>query len=223
MNITIVGCGKFGTALAEALSQEDHDITVIDIDRGKLQKVSDNFDVMGFVGNGTSFQMLEEAGVDRTDVLIAVTGKDEVNLLCCVVAKKAGRNITTIARVRDFTYFQERRYLQQSLGVSMIVNPELSAATEIARLLRTPKAIEISTFAKGRAELLTFCLDGRSPLADLPIAKMNRKLGTDILVCAVERDHRAIIPKGDFVFRKGDRVSISGSPRNTRVSRSTIS
>lgn len=104
MNITIVGCGKFGTALAEALSQEDHDITVIDIDRGKLQKVSDNFDVMGFVGNGTSFQMLEEAGVDRTDVLIAVTGKDEVNLLCCVVAKKAGRNITTIARVRDFTY-----------------------------------------------------------------------------------------------------------------------
>lgn len=166
MNITIVGCGKFGTALAEALSQEDHDITVIDIDRGKLQKVSDNFDVMGFVGNGTSFQMLEEAGVDRTDVLIAVTGKDEVNLLCCVVAKKAGRNITTIARVRDFTYFQERRYLQQSLGVSMIVNPELSAATEIARLLRTPKAIEISTFAKGRAELLTFCLDGRSPLAD---------------------------------------------------------
>lgn len=215
MNITIVGCGKFGTALAEALSQEDHDITVIDIDRGKLQKVSDNFDVMGFVGNGTSFQMLEEAGVDRTDVLIAVTGKDEVNLLCCVVAKKAGRNITTIARVRDFTYFQERRYLQQSLGVSMIVNPELSAATEIARLLRTPKAIEISTFAKGRAELLTFCLDGRSPLADLPIAKMNRKLGTDILVCAVERDHRAIIPKGDFVFRKGDRVSISGSPRNT--------
>ena len=215
MNITIVGCGKFGTALAEYLSRDNHDITVIDIDRHKLQRASDNLDVMGFVGNGTSFQLLEETGIDRADVLIAVTGKDEVNLLCCVVAKKAGRNITTIARVRDITYFQERSYLQQSLGISMIVNPELAAATEIARLLRTPKAIEISTFAKGRAELLTFCLDGRSPLVDLPITRMNQKLGTDILACAVERDHQAIIPKGSFVSRKGDRVSISGSPRST--------
>lgn len=215
MNIIIVGCGKIGATLADQLSRESYNITVIDANRRKLQKVTDNFDVMGYVGNGTSFQLLEEAGIDQADVLIAVTGLDEVNLLCCVVAKKAGRNIATIARVRDFTYFEERVYLQQSLGISMIINPELTAATEIARLLRTPKAIEISTFAQGRAEMLTFSLDGRSPLVNLPITQMNQKLGTDILACAVERGKEAIIPKGSFVFQKGDKVSIAGSPRNT--------
>ena len=126
MNITIVGCGKFGTALAEALSQEDHDITVIDIDRGKLQKVSDNFDVMGFVGNGTSFQMLEEAGVDRTDVLIAVTGKDEVNLLCCVVAKKAGRNRAGAGQdAAKMPAEQPRRMPQAGAGRTQVPDPAM--------------------------------------------------------------------------------------------------
>lgn len=215
MNIIIIGCGKIGATLAEQLSQEKYDITVIDLSRSKLQRVADNFDVMGFVGNGTSFQLLEEAGIASADVLIAVTGSDEVNLLCCVIAKKAGSNITTIARVRDFTYFKERDYLQKSLGISMIINPELTAATEIARLLRTPKAIEISTFARGRAELLTFSLEGASPLVGMPLVRMNQKLGTDVLVCAVERENKVLIPRGDFVFRRGDTVSIAGSPRNT--------
>lgn len=215
MNIVIIGCGKIGATLAEHLSQEKYDITVIDLDRHKLQRVADNCDVMGHVGNGTSFQMLDEAGIASADVLIAVTGSDEVNLLCCVIAKKAGQNISTIARVRDFTYFKERNYLQKSLGISMIINPELTAATEIARLLRKPKAIEISTFAGGRAELLTFSLEGSNPLVGLPLMRMNQKLGTDVLVCAVERERKIIIPKGDFIFQRGDTVSIAGSPRNT--------
>lgn len=215
MNITIVGCGKFGSTLAERLSVEDYDITVIDTEPNKLRRVTDNFDVIGYNGNGTSFQSLQEAGIAKTDVLIAVTGKDEVNLLCCVVAKKGNPKITTIARVRDITYYEERSYLQQSLGISMIINPEMAAATEIARLLRTPSAIDISTFAKGRAELLTFNLDGRNPLVDLPITRMNQKLGTDILVVAVDRNGSAMIPRGNFVFQRGDQVSIVGSPKNT--------
>lgn len=215
MNIMIIGCGKIGSTLAEQLSGEAHDITVLDLNQHKLQRVADNYDVMGYVGNGTSFQMLEEAGIANADVLIAVTGSDEVNLLCCVIAKKTGRDISTIARVRDFTYFKERNYLQKSLGISMIINPELTAATEIARLLRTPKAIEISTFARGRAELLTFHLEGNCPLVGLPLMRMNQKLGTDVLVCAVERDRKVVIPNGDFVFQRGDMVSIAGSPRST--------
>ena len=215
MNITIVGCGKFGSTLADRLSGESYDITVIDTDMNKLRRVTDNYDVIGYGGNGTSFKLLEEAGISHTDVLIAVTGRDEVNLLCCVVAKKGNPKITTIARVRDITYYQERAYLQQSLGISMIINPEMTAATEIARLLRTPNAIDISSFAKGRAELLTFNLGGHNPLVDLPIARMNQKLGTDILVVAVERGGQAMIPRGDFVFQRGDQVSICGSPRNT--------
>ena len=215
MNITIVGCGKFGSTLAERLSGEHYDITVIDLDSNKLRRVTDNFDVIGYIGNATSFHSLDEAGIAHTDVLIAVTGKDEVNLLCCVVAKKGNPAITTIARVRDITYYEERSYLQQSLGISMIINPEMAAAAEIARLLRTPNAIDISTFAKGRAELLTFNLQGRNPLIDLPLIRMNQKLGTDILVVAVERDGKAIIPKGNFVFARGDQVSIAGSPKST--------
>lgn len=215
MHIMIIGCGKIGATLAEHLSHEQYDITVLDLNRNKLQRVADNCDVMGYVGNGTSFQMLEDAGIATADVLIAVTGSDEVNLLCCVIAKKAGPNISTIARVRDFTYFEERNYLQKSLGISMIINPELTAATEIARLLRTPKAIEISTFSGGRAELLTFSLEGATPLNGLPLHRMNQKLGTDVLVCAVERERKVLIPKGDFVFQPGDVISIAGSPRST--------
>lgn len=215
MNITIVGCGKFGSTLAEQLSVERYDITVIDTDSNKLRRVTDNFDVIGYIGNATSFKSLEEADIGRTDVLIAVTGQDEVNLLCCVVAKKGNPAITTIARVRDITYYEERSYLQQSLGISMIINPEMAAAVEIARLLRTPNAIDISTFAKGRAELLTFKLEGRNPLINLPLMRMNQKLGTDILVVAVERGGKAIIPNGTFVFERGDKVSIAGSPKST--------
>lgn len=215
MNIIIVGCGKIGSTLADQLSHEQFDITVVDINRRKLQNVTDHYDVMGLVGNGTSFQLLEEAGLDQADALIAVTGSDEVNLLCCVMARKVGPNITTIARVRDFTYYKERVYLQQSLGISMILNPELTAATEIARLLRTPKATEISTIAQGQAELLTFTIEGSSPLVDLPVYQMNQTLGTDVLVCAVRRGDNVMIPRGDFIFRGGDTLSIAGSPRNT--------
>lgn len=217
MNIIIVGCGKIGSALADQLSHEQFNITLIDINRKKLQNVADTYDIMGLNGNGTSFQLLEEAGIQQADVLIAVTGSDEVNLLCCVMARKVGPDITTIARVRDFTYYQEQVYLQQSLGIDMILNPELSAATEIARLLRTPKAIEISTIAQGQAELLTFTIEGNSPLVDLPVWRMNQKLGTDVLVCAAHRDQEAMIPRGDFVFRSGDTISIAGSPRNTAL------
>lgn len=215
MNIIIVGCGKIGSAIADQLSHEKFNITVIDINRKRLQNVTDTCDIMGYHGNGSSVQLLEEAGLKQADVLIAVTGLDEVNLLCCVMARKVGSHITTVARVRDFTYYQERVYLQQSMGIDMILNPELSAATEIARLLRTPKAIEISTIAQGQAELLTFSVEGNSPLVDLPVHRMNQKLGTDVLVCAALREGKAMIPRGDFVFRSGDTISIVGSPRNT--------
>ena len=149
MNIMIVGCGKIGATLADQLSRESYDVTVIDQDRERLQAVIDSSDVIGCAGNGTSFQLLQEAGIANVDVLIAVTGQDEVNLLCCVIAKQTGRDIATIARVQDFTYFKESAYLRARLGISMIINPELTAATEISRLLRTPEAIEISHLCRG--------------------------------------------------------------------------
>ncbi|MCD8312486.1 MAG: Trk system potassium transporter TrkA [Firmicutes bacterium] len=212
MNIFIVGCDKFGSLLARRLSAEGHDITVIDKDRHRLQALADSSDVIGYIGNGTSFRMLSEAGIENADIFIAVTGEDETNLLACVIAKKAGDKLYTAARVQDLTYFTERVYLRQSLGISVIVNPSLMAATEIARLTRTPETMAISTFARGRAEVQTVTLPQKSSLVGLPLSKMKQKYNTDVLVCAVKRGSETSIPRGDFVFETGDVISVTGSP-----------
>ena len=153
MQIIIVGCGKVGMALAAKLSVEDHNITVVDTDSNALQMVANTYDVRGIVGNGASYSVLAEADLDQTDLIIAVTESDELNLLCCVIAKKAGR-CQTIARVRNPIYIDERIFIKEELGLSMIINPEFAAAMEISRLLCFPSAIEIDTFAKGRVEML---------------------------------------------------------------------
>ena len=152
-NITIVGCGKVGHTLTEQLAREGHDITIIDTNERVIRDVADVIDVMGVCGNGASLRVLEDAGVKDADLLIALTGSDELNLLCCTIAKKAGGEIAAIARVRNPDYSEELAYLRTQLGLSMIVNPELEAAREIARLLSNPQALEISSFAKGHAEL----------------------------------------------------------------------
>ncbi|MCD7775995.1 MAG: Trk system potassium transporter TrkA, partial [Firmicutes bacterium] len=137
---------------------------------------------------------------------------DETNLLACVIAKKAGQKLYTAARVQDITYFTERVYLRQSLGISIIVNPSLMAATEIARLTRTPETMAISTFARGRAEVQTVALPEKSSLVGLPLSKMKQKFNTEVLVCAVKRKDNTSIPRGDFVFEAGDVISVTGSP-----------
>lgn len=216
MNIIIIGCGKVGETLtAQLSSEENHDITVIDLDRSVLQNIANTYDVMGVTGNGTSFSILQEAGIDTADVLIAVTNSDELNLLCCVIAKKNRSKIATIARVRSHSYSKETAYLRETLGISMIINPELTAATEIARLLRFPNAIEISTFAKGRVELMTFRLNEQNPMNNMSLSNFVNHFKTSIVVCAVERDHEVYIPDGNFVFQTNDVVSIVGTPKNS--------
>ena len=157
MQIIIVGCGNVGVTLTAHLSGEGHDITVIDSNGKKVQQVSSKYDVKGIVGNGASYLTLIEAGIERADLMIAVTGLDEQNLLSCLFARKAGV-CHTIARVRNPEYIKEIDYIKEELGLSMTINPEYAAATEIARLLRFPSAIEIDTFAKGKIELLKFMM-----------------------------------------------------------------
>ena len=156
LNIIIVGCGKVGHTLTERLVREGHDITVVDTSERVIRDTTEIFDVMGIRGNGASLSVLEEAGLQKADLIIAVTGSDELNLLCCTVAKKAGGNLAAIARVRNPDYSKELTYLRQQLGLSMIINPELEAAREIARLLSSPQALTISAFARGHAELVRF-------------------------------------------------------------------
>lgn len=215
MQIIIVGCGKVGTALAAKLSVEDHNITVVDSDSSALQMVTNTYDVRGIVGNGASYSVLSEADLDQTDLLIAVTESDELNLLCCVIAKKAGR-CRTIARVRNPIYIDERMFLKEELGLSMIINPEFAAAMEISRLLYFPSAIEIDTFVKGRVEMMRLRLCEGCVLDGMALKKLPSSLGCDVLVCAVERGNHVSIPSGDFILRVGDTLSMVAARENAR-------
>ncbi len=210
MKIIIVGCGKVGTALASSLCGENNDITVIDEIEEKVSAVSTRYDVMGVVGNGATNEVLTQAGIESADLLIAVTGADELNLLCCLMAKKRG-NCKTIARVRNPQYLGDVPYIKDELGLSLVINPDLSSAEEIARILRFPSAIKIETFAKGRVELLKFRLPDDSPLVGVAVKDAVNKFGKSVLICTVERDSDAFIVKGDFVFRGGDIVSLVAS------------
>lgn len=213
MNIMIVGCGKVGQTLAEQLNEKGNNITVIDINAARISEVTANLDVMGVVGNGATHTVQEEAGIDQTDLLIAVTGSDELNLLCCLIAKKAG-NCQTIARVKNPEYSIEAPYLKDELGLAMVINPEHAAAAEIARVLRFPSAIKIDTFAKGRVELLKLRLPEGSRLVGMAVKDVVAKLGCDVLICTVERGDDAYIANGNFVFAEKDIITVVASPRN---------
>lgn len=212
MNIIIIGCGKVGITLAELLSAEHHDIVLVDESNQKLQSIPEALDALRVLGNGASINTLMEAGVDAADILIAVTGSDELNLLCCLIAKKAGK-CHTIARVRNPIYNKEIEFIKEKLGISMIINPELTAASEISRLLRFPSAIKIDTFAKGRVELLKFRIRPEFKLNEMPIHQFG-KVHNNVLICAVERGNEITIPDGNFVLKDNDVLSIVSSPKN---------
>ncbi len=213
MNIIIVGCGKVGYTLVEQLSNEDHDITVIDEKPEKVSYITDELDAMGIVGNGINHRTLLDAGIKTANLLIAVTGDDEKNLLCCVIAKKAGR-CQTIARIRNPIYNEEVEFLKKEFGLAMIINPELIAAREIARMFQFPSAIRVDSFAKGHVELLHFRVNEVSPLIGVMLCNLPQKLRSNVLVCTVMRGDEMIIPNGSFVFEKNDTVSITASRSN---------
>ena len=215
MKIIIVGCGKIGLSIVKQLVIEKHDITVIDKNQDVINDITNNYDVMGLVGNGASYSVQKDADVEKTDLLIAVTGSDEINLLCCLFAKKAG-NCNTIARVRDPLYSKEIQYIKDELGLSMIINPEYAAAVEISRLLRFPSADKIDTFAKGRVELLNLVITEDSPFVDKTLIEVSKRVLSDILICSVERGDDVFIPNGAFILRAGDKITIVASAVNSR-------
>ncbi|MGN0132153.1 MAG: Trk system potassium transporter TrkA [Lachnospiraceae bacterium] len=210
LNIIIVGCGKVGATLIEQLSKEGHDITIIDKNAEKIQSMTNLFDVMGIVGNGASYSVQMEAGIENTDLIIAVTDSDELNLLCCTVAKRVG-DCAAIARVRTPDYSKEVSYLREKLGLAMIINPELEAAKEAARILYLPTALEVNSFAHGQAEMIKFKVPEGNILDGMEISYLGRNIAPNILICAIERDGEVHIPSGDFRMAKGDIISFAAS------------
>ena len=210
LNIIIVGCGKVGATLIQQLGKEGHDITIIDKSAEKIQAMTNLYDVMGIVGNGASYSVQMEAGIENTDLLIAVTDSDELNLLCCTVAKRVG-DCAAIARVRTPDYSKEVTYLREKLGLAMIINPELEAAKEAARILYLPTALEVNSFAHGQAEMIKFKVPEGNILDGMEISYLGQKIAPNILICAVDRDGEVYIPSGDFRMATGDIISFAAS------------
>lgn len=211
MDIIIVGCGKVGSTLVEQLNGENHNIVVIDEREEQVKSITDELDAMGIVGNGVSYQTLLDAGIKHADLLIAVTDSDEQNLLCCVIAKKAG-NCKTIARVRNPIYSTELTFLREELGLAMIINPELIAASEVARIFQFPSAVKVDIFSKGRIELLHFRVTKDCLLNNYELIHVRSTLKCDVLVCMVTRGEEILIPRGDFVFQEDDVVAFVSTP-----------
>ena len=207
LKIIIVGCGKVGSTLVDQLVAEGHDITVIDTNISKIAELTNLYDIMGVEGNGASYSVQMEAGIESTDLLIAVTGSDELNLLCCTIAKQVG-NCAAIARVRTPDYSKEIGYLREKLGLAMIINPELEAAKEIARILYLPTALEVSPFAHGQAELIQFKIPKGNILDGITLAQLSSKVPNKVLICAIERDGNVTIPSGISEMKAGDVISL---------------
>lgn len=210
MKILIAGMGKIGYSIAEILSNEGHEISVIDQDPETISRVSNNLDVLCFEGNAANPQALAEAGAAQADLIVAVSEKDEVNMICAIVARRLGAG-HAIARVRDPEYLSQRHFFSEAMGLSLIVNPEYECAQEISRILRFPGAVRVDTFSGGSMEIVEYRVCADDKLEGLHLKDLPGLFGAKILVSLVERNGDAIIPNGNFVLNRGDRLSISGS------------
>ncbi len=210
MKIIIIGNGKVGFALARQLSGEKHDLVLIDNNADALRTADSVLDLMCLEGSGASIQTLREAGVKDADLAIAVTGSDELNIVCCLIAKKLGAK-HTVARVRSPEFFRESNLLKKEIGVDMIINPEHAAAQEISRLLRIPSAFSAESFARGLVEMIGFPIQESDGLAGLSLFEYNKRHPNGVLLCAVIRGDEVFVPNGRFVPEVGDKAYVIGS------------
>lgn len=217
MNVIIVGCGNVGYALVERLSDEKHNVVVIDKDKKKVDLITDEQDVLGVVGDGINYQVLLKAGIKHTDLLIAVTESDEQNLLCCVMAKRSDKYCRTVARVRNPVYNTETSYLRRELGLALIINPELIAAAEIARKFQYPDSIQVDTFTRGRIELFHLELKEGNPLIGMSAGTIINHFKCHVLICAVQRGRKALIPEFKTMLTEGDELILSATPKDANT------
>ncbi len=214
MRIIIVGDGKVGHALAEQLSNEGHDVVVVDSNAEALRKAIEKLDVLCIQGSGASADTLREAGVKEADIFIAVTSSDEMNMICCLMAHKMGAK-KIIARIRNPEYANTESMLRDDLGIDLTINPELFAAGEISRLLRFPHAHSIETFARGRVEMIEFLVGADAPNIGKPLRLLRPTMPCHVLFAVVVRGDEVLIPDGDFAAQEGDHLHIVGEPTQT--------
>lgn len=214
MKAIIIGCGDVGLAVAGMLINEKQDVVLIDRSEDRVASIPDDLDAMVITGRGNAVSTLREAEVENADAVIAVTDSDEVNLLCCLIANQIS-TCDTIARVRDPIYLNETNFIKEKLGVDLIINPEYAAAREISRLLLFPGAANVVTFARNRILFTSGRLREGQGLDGLTLADAGKKIGSELLIAAVERGSEVYIPNGSFVLRNGDKIYTLASPEQT--------
>ena len=213
MKVLIVGCGKVGSTIAEQLCADGHEVMVLDTNAFQMAEATENNDIMGVVGDATNSRALIEAGIRQADLLCAVTGSDEKNLLCCLIARQLS-DCRLVARVRNPIYNEEVDIFRSAFDLTMVINPELTAASEISRVFHFPSAVAINTFAKGRMELLTVRLKEEDPMCGRTLAQIRSRSHFDVLICLVERKGEVFVPSGDFVLEGGDLISLVADQKN---------
>lgn len=209
VEIVIAGGGKVGETISEELTREGNDIVLIEIKAGRLEQIINKIDITGLAGDGAEIDNLVEAGVQDCDMFIAVTAEDETNIISAIIAKELGAKYT-IARVRDPKYTNHIEFVRESLGINMVINPELEAARHISRILEYPETLRIEQFEKGRVSMVELVIKENGPLIDTPLVQFRENYG-DVLICAITRDYETIIPSGDTVLRKGDHLYVTGA------------
>ena len=210
MKIVIIGIGKVGYKLAKNLSEDNYEVILIDKSEEKLKSAINTLDVNCFAGDGVSAEVQMEAGVPDADLVVACGPTDELNMLSCLIARRIGAK-HTIARVRNPIYYQQIDILKKDLHLSMVINPELAVANEIARNLIFPAASKVETFVKGRIELVEFPIREQNPIIGYKLADLYRKFQIKLLICAVERGEEVYIPDGEFVLQEGDKLHIAAT------------
>ena len=210
MNLLIIGAGKVGSTLVQNFLNENHDIVVVDTEISRVNDVVNRYDVQGKVGSGLTREVLVDAGAETADFVIACTPRDEVNILCCVFAKKLGAK-KTIARVRDPEYFNEMDNMKEDLGLDFFFNPELQTAKEIAQVLQFPSAMNVESFAGGSANMTVFHIGENNPLVGKSLIEISKEYGCKLLIGIVSRGTDVFIPRGDFKLNAGDDVHIIAS------------
>lgn len=215
MKIVIAGAGVIGGSVAEALAEEGHDLTVIDCDPAIVMHTSNSLDVSCVEGNAADPELLREAGAAEADLVVAATEKDEVNMVCGIIARKMGAG-HVIARIRDPLYLSQTKFLREALGLSQIVNPEYECARQISRILRFPSAARVVTFSKGSLEIVEHRIAEGTALCGLRISDMGKRFRANVLVALIERAGQSLIPNGDTVLCAGDRLSITGASSDLR-------
>ena len=213
MKVVVVGNGKVGRSIVENITKEGHEVTIVDKNASLIEDIIDEFDVIGVVGNGASYDILKEAGVGKADLVVAATSSDEINILSCLIAQKIGAK-ATVARVRSYEYNNQIDIIRDGLGITMPINPERETANEITKILNFPEAIRVDSFTNGNVDLVELYIPEDSKLIGESLLSVYQKYQIKVLVCVVERNGKAIIPTGNFTFEAKDRIVITASSRH---------